>query len=36
VQTREARVELVYAIKVVVENPEGIFKIGMPVEGYLK
>jgi len=36
VQTREARVELVYAIKVTVENPEGIFKIGMPVEAYLK
>jgi HlyD family secretion protein len=36
VQTREARVELVYAVKVTVENPEGIFKIGMPVEAYLK
>jgi HlyD family secretion protein len=36
VQTREARVELVYEIKVNVENPEGIFKIGMPVEAYLE
>jgi len=36
VQTREARVELVYAIKVMVANPEGIFKIGMPVEAYLE
>ncbi len=36
VQTREARIELVYAIKVMVENPEGIFKIGMPVEAYLE
>jgi len=36
VQTREARVELVYAAKVTIENPDGIFKIGMPVEAYLK
>jgi HlyD family secretion protein len=36
VQTREARVELVYAVKVTIDNPEGIFKIGMPVEAYLK
>ncbi len=35
VQTREARVELVYAVKVTVDNPDGIFKIGMPVEAYL-
>ncbi len=36
VQTREARVELVYAAKVTITNPDGIFKIGMPVEAYLK
>lgn len=35
VQTREARVELVYAARVTVDNPDGIFKIGMPVEAYL-
>ncbi|MBN1894794.1 efflux RND transporter periplasmic adaptor subunit [bacterium] len=30
VQTREARADLVYAVKVEVENPEGLLKIGMP------
>lgn len=32
VQTREERVNLVYAVKVAVANPDGIFKIGMPAE----
>ena len=32
VQTREARADLVYAVKIVVENPEGILKIGMPAD----
>lgn len=32
VETKELRVDLVYRIKVEVENPEGILKIGMPVD----
>jgi HlyD family secretion protein len=32
VQTKEARADLVYAIKVNIENPEGILKIGMPAD----
>ena len=32
VQTREARADLVYAVKVSVKNPEGILKIGMPAD----
>lgn len=32
VQTREERVNLVYAVKISVPNPDGIFKIGMPAE----
>lgn len=32
VQTKEERVDLVYAFKVRVENPEGRIKIGMPGE----
>jgi len=32
VQTRDARADLVYAVKVTLENPQGIFKIGMPVD----
>ena len=32
IQTREERVNLVYAVKVRVSNPEGILKIGMPIE----
>jgi HlyD family secretion protein len=31
VQTAEARADLVYAVKVNIANPEGVFKIGMPV-----
>jgi len=32
VQTREERVNLVYAVKVSVPNPDGVLKIGMPGE----
>ena len=32
IQTREERVNLVYAIKAEVLNPEGVIKIGMPGE----
>ena len=32
VQTRDERADLVYAIKVVVPNPDGLFKIGMPAD----
>ncbi len=32
VQTRNARADLVYAVKVELDNPDGVFKIGMPVD----
>ena len=32
IQTREDRVHMVYAVKVLVENPDGVLKIGMPGE----
>ncbi len=32
IQTREERVDQVYAVKVLVPNPDGIVKIGMPGE----
>jgi HlyD family secretion protein len=31
VQTKEARADLVYAVKVTIANPDGALKIGMPV-----
>lgn len=31
VQTEEARANLLYAVKVLIPNPEGVLKIGMPV-----
>jgi HlyD family secretion protein len=31
VQTREARADLVYAVKVTIPNPAGTLKVGMPV-----
>jgi HlyD family secretion protein len=34
VQTREERVNLVYAVKISVPNPDGALKIGMPAEVY--
>ena len=36
VETKEARAELVYAVKVSIENPPGALKIGMPAEVHLK
>ena len=35
VQTRESRVDLVYAVKITVDNREGIFKIGMPADAHI-
>jgi HlyD family secretion protein len=32
VQTKEARSDLVYAVKITVDNPEGVLKIGMPAD----
>ncbi|MGD8568268.1 MAG: efflux RND transporter periplasmic adaptor subunit [Gammaproteobacteria bacterium] len=32
VETRELRVDLVYRIKVEVDNPQGVFKVGMPAD----
>ena len=32
IQTREDRVDLVYAVKIAVPNPDGTLKIGMPAE----
>jgi HlyD family secretion protein len=32
VQTREERADLVYALKIRVDNPSGILKIGMPAD----
>ncbi|WP_455365368.1 efflux RND transporter periplasmic adaptor subunit [Kaarinaea lacus] len=36
VETKELRVDLVYRIKVEVDNPKGILKIGMPVDVILE
>jgi HlyD family secretion protein len=36
VETKDARAELVYAVKVAIENPPGALKIGMPAEVHLK
>jgi len=36
VQTKDSRVELVYAVKITMDNPEGIFKIGMPADVYIE
>ncbi len=36
VQTKEARADLVYAVKVVVDNPDGLLKIGMPADVYVE
>lgn len=35
VQTPDERVKLVYRIKVTLPNPNGVFKPGMPADGYL-
>jgi len=36
VQTRESRADLVYAVKITIENPDGVFKIGMPADAYIE
>jgi HlyD family secretion protein len=36
VQTKESRADLVYAVKVLIPNPDGRLKIGMPVSVELK
>lgn len=36
VQTKEARADLVYAVKIIVPNPDRILKIGMPADIELK
>ena len=35
VQTPDERAKLVYRVKITLKNPEGIFKPGMPADGYL-
>lgn len=35
IQTRQERVNLVYAAKIAVPNPDGLLKIGMPAEVWL-
>ena len=36
VQTKDSRVDLVYAVKITLKNPDGIFKIGMPADVYIE
>jgi HlyD family secretion protein len=36
VQTKEARADLVYAVKIIIPNPEKVLKIGMPVSVTIK
>jgi HlyD family secretion protein len=36
IQTRDERVKLVYAVKVEMENPDGILKPGMPADARVK
>ena len=36
VQTPEERAKLVYRIKITLPNPEGVFKPGLPADGYLR
>jgi HlyD family secretion protein len=36
VQTKEDRTKLVFAVKLDVENPEGILKPGMPADAYIR
>ncbi|HPF99343.1 MAG TPA: efflux RND transporter periplasmic adaptor subunit [Kiritimatiellia bacterium] len=35
VQTPDERAKLVYRVKITLKNPKGIFKPGMPADGYL-
>jgi HlyD family secretion protein len=36
VETRALRVDLVYRVKVEVDNPEGLLKVGMPADVVLE
>ena len=36
IQTRDARADLVYAVKISAPNPDGILKIGMPVDAVVE
>lgn len=36
IQTREERVKTVYAVKIVVPNPEGLLKVGMPADAEIR
>ena len=36
VETRDARAELVYAVKIAIASPPGSLKIGMPADVHLK
>ncbi len=36
VQTRESRVDLVYAVRISIDNPDGVFKIGMPADAFIE
>jgi len=36
VQTKESRIDLVYAVKISIDNDEGIFKIGMPADASIE
>ena len=35
IQTKDERVKLVYAVRIEIANPEGIFKPGMPADAAL-
>jgi HlyD family secretion protein len=35
VQTRDELVKLVYKVKIALDNPDGLFKPGMPAEARL-
>ena len=35
VQTPDERAKLVYRVKITLPNPNGVFKPGMPADGYL-
>jgi len=36
IRTKDSRVNLVYAVRITLKNPEGIFKIGMPADAYIE
>ncbi len=36
IQTREERVKTVYAVKIVVPNPDGLLKVGMPADAEIR